>query len=110
MLHYSCDLCKRPIDPHADVRHVVKIEVFEAVEDEGDALCCNPETGREEADHLEEMQGLLESIDDRDLEREGMFGEGTHAFRYDLCDACRSRFLKNPLGVKPGKKLDFSQN
>jgi hypothetical protein len=30
--------------------------------------------------------------------------------RFDLCDACRQRFVKNPLGVKPGKQLDFSNN
>ncbi len=111
MLHYSCDLCKRSIDQHADVRHVVKIEVFQAVEDAEDAGCCGADArADEEADHLEEMQDLLESIDDRDLEREGLMGEGTHSLRFDLCDACRQRFLKNPLGVKTGKKLDFSQN
>jgi len=110
MLHYTCDLCKRAIDPHADVRHVVKMEVFQAVEDAGDSGCCGEDTATEEADHLEEMQDLLESIDDRDLEREEILGTGTHSLRFDLCDACRQRFLKNPLGVKTGKKLDFSQN
>jgi hypothetical protein len=30
--------------------------------------------------------------------------------RFDLCDACRQRFVKNPLGVKSGKTLDFSNN
>ena len=110
MLHYSCDLCKRPIDAHADVRHVVKIEVFQAVEDVEEAGCCGAEARADEADHLEEMQDLLESIDDRDLDQDDPFGEGTHCLRFDLCDACRQRFLKNPLGMKTGKKLDFSQN
>ena len=36
MLHYSCDICKRPIIAGTDVRHVLKIEVFPAVEDQ----CC----------------------------------------------------------------------
>ena len=40
MLHYSCDICKRPIDTHADVHHVVKIEVFPAVDDVADHGCC----------------------------------------------------------------------
>ena len=59
MLHYSCDVCKRPIHPHADVRHVVKIEVFPAVEDDP-CGCAELEDFGDEADHLEEMQDLLE--------------------------------------------------
>jgi hypothetical protein len=30
--------------------------------------------------------------------------------RFDLCDDCRRRFVRNPLGIKSGKTLDFSQN
>ena len=32
MIHYSCDLCKRLIDPEDDLRYVVKIEVYAAVD------------------------------------------------------------------------------
>jgi hypothetical protein len=109
MLHYSCDLCKRPIDTLADVRHVVKIEVFQAVEESqacSMAGCCGGD--REDEDHLEEMQDLLERLDDHECE--GLLDEGTVTLRFDLCDACRQRFIKNPLGMKNGKKLDFSQN
>jgi hypothetical protein len=109
MLHYSCDLCKRPINSHTDARHVVKIEVFPAVEDAADG-CCDPTNEGEDADHLEDMQELLESIDERSADHEAMFDDGTRSLRFDLCDACRLRFLKNPLGVKTGKKLDFSNN
>ena len=109
MLHYSCDLCKRPIDAHADVRHVVKIEVFQAIED-GAACsagsCCGND--REDEDHLEEMQELLERLDDHECA--GLLDDGTVSLRFDLCDTCRQRFVKNPLGMKTGKKLDFSQN
>ena len=110
MLHYSCDLCKRPIDTAADVRHGVKSEVFQAVEEACALGCCDGDARGEEADHLEEMQDLLESIDEHDLDRDVLFNEGTQSLRFDLCDACRQRFLKNPLGIKTGKKLDFSQN
>jgi hypothetical protein len=109
MLHYSCDLCKRPIDAHADVRHVVKIEVFQAVEEGSDCSpgnCCS--NAGDDEDHLEEMQELLERLDDHDCS--GLLDDGTVSLRFDLCDACRQRFVKNPLGVKTGKKLDFSQN
>ncbi|MEI8226660.1 MAG: hypothetical protein WCH77_00140 [Planctomycetota bacterium] len=111
MLHYSCDICKRPINMHSDVRHVVKIEVFPAVDDmtgnhvDGSS-CCNEEDG----DHLEEMQELLESIDERSADQDGLFDDGTLSMRFDLCDNCRQRFVKNPLGIKSGKQLDFSNN
>jgi len=106
MLHYSCDVCKRPIDPHADVRYVVKIEVFQAVEDAAAEGCCEAESAAEDADHLEEMQELLEQIDCDDA----AIDDGTRSMRFDLCDTCRQRFVKNPLGMKTGKQLDFSQN
>ena len=109
MLHYSCDLCKRPINSHTEVRHVVKIEVFPAVDDAANA-CCDATGESEDADHLEDMQDLLESIDERSGDQEAMFDDGTRSLRFDLCEACRQRFVKNPLGVKAGKKLDFSNN
>jgi len=105
MLHYSCDICKRPIDIHADVHHVVKIEVFPAVDDHG---CCESDVSHEDADHLEEMQDMLESLDEESLP--AGLGDGARSMRFDLCDACRQRFVKNPLGVKSGKQLDFSNN
>ncbi|NCX99532.1 MAG: hypothetical protein EBX35_13405 [Planctomycetia bacterium] len=108
MLHYSCDVCKRPIHPHADVRHVVKIEVFTAVEDDP-CGCAELEDFGDEADHLEEMQDLLEQLDDCDDPRVAA-DAGARSMRFDLCDACRQRFVKNPLGLKSGKQLDFSNN
>ncbi len=107
MLHYSCDLCKRPIDIRAEVRHVVKIEVFQAVDegrcDDGDL---------DEIDHLEEVQEMLERIEESQLDDEcdAFDDDATRVFRFDLCEGCRTRFLKNPLGGRHGKKLDFSNN
>ncbi len=108
MLHYSCDICKRPIDPQVDVHHVVKIEVFQAVDDLSPQGCCGADAREAEADHLEEMQEMLERLDEEDLV-DGV-GDGSRSMRFDLCDACRQRFVKNPLGVKAGKQLDFSNN
>lgn len=101
MLHYSCDLCKRPIDIHRDVRHVVKIEVFPAVEDvESDIELAD-------VDNLEEMHELLENLDDQ---ADDAADTPTRSLRFDLCDACRQRYLKNPLGAKSSKQLNFSNN
>ena len=108
MLHYSCDLCKRPIDANSDVRHVVKIEVFPAIEECPPCDCAGVEGVADDADHLEEMQDLLERLDEAD--GASVIDDATRSMRFDLCDVCRQRFVKNPLGVKSGKQLDFSQN
>jgi len=108
MLHYSCDVCKRPIDPRADVRHVVRIEVFPAVDDAAASCCGGDHDGASDADHLEAMHEILESVDVDDVD--GIGDDAARSMRFDLCDACRQRFVKNPLGVKTGKQLDFSNN
>ena len=104
MLHYSCDACKRPIDPRCDVRHVVKIEVFPAVDDP--AAGALEESG-DDADHLDAVQEILERMGEVD---DAAFDDGTRSLRFDLCEACRRRFVMNPLGIKTGKQLDFSNN
>jgi hypothetical protein len=53
------------------------------------------------------MQELLERLDEQD---DTFMDDGTRSMRFDLCDACRQRFVKNPLGVKTGKQLNFSNN
>ncbi|MBM4011191.1 MAG: hypothetical protein ACKO4Z_01295 [Planctomycetota bacterium] len=103
MLHYSCDACKRPIEAASGGRHVVKIEVFPAIED-GPCPC---DGDHDDADHLEDVQDLLERIDEGDIED---LEEATRSLRFDLCDDCRRRFVKNPLGVRVGKKFGFSNN
>jgi hypothetical protein len=108
MLHYSCDMCKRPIDTHDQVRHVVKIEVFAAPDDEEAMREMLDGESLGDADHLDDMQDLLERLDDG-VTAESL-DDDTRAFRFDLCGECRRRFLRNPLGAKSGKKLDFSNN
>ena len=54
------------------------------------------------------MQDLLERLDDCDDPR--MEQDLARSMRFDLCDACRQRFVKNPLGLKSGTQLNFSQN
>ena len=106
MLHYSCDVCKRPIDPETGTRHVVKIEVFAAIEDEPACGCDGHAAETDDADHLEEMQDLLERLDDAG---DGL-DDDARSMRFDLCDDCRRKFVRNPLGIRKGKQLDFSQN
>ncbi|MBL7193189.1 MAG: hypothetical protein ISS73_04490 [Pirellulales bacterium] len=104
MLHYSCDMCKRPIDICCEPRHVVKIDVFQAIDDSSDE-CGGSD---DEFDHLDDVQDLLQRIDEQELEM--LEEEVTRTLRFDLCDECRRTFLKNPLGGKSSKSLNFSNN
>jgi|SRR5208282_1180765 len=102
MIRYSCDLCKRDLDLEHDLRYVVKMEIFAAmdtVEDEDD-----------DNDHLQEIQDIIERLDDVE---DGQIGEEVcQQLRFDLCAECRSKFVKNPLGRgnSPAKVGGFSKN
>lgn len=102
MIHYSCDLCKRPLDPRNDLRYTVKIEVYAAF----DPL--ELDDAEVDRDHLEELHEILERMDDATDEQLG--DEVFQQLRYDLCPECRQKFLKNPLGKKASEQLDFSKN
>ena len=102
MIHYSCDLCKRLIDPDEDLRYVVKVEVYAAV----DPL--EVDQAGDDRDHLQEMQEILQR-----MEESGSDGVGEDVFqqlRFDLCPECRKKFVKNPLGREGAKHFDFSKN
>jgi hypothetical protein len=100
MIHYTCDGCKRPLDTNSETRYVVRVEVYAALEPESD---CD-----DEADHLADIQNILESMDDADDSEIG--DQVYYHARYDLCSECRQRFVKNPLGRALPQKLNFSQN
>jgi hypothetical protein len=108
MLHYSCDMCKRPIDTHDEIRTVVRIEVFAAPDDDEAIRDGIDDETLGDADHLDDVQDLLERLDDSAVG--GGLDDETQSLRFDLCPDCRRRFLRNPLGLKSGKKLDFSNN
>lgn len=101
MIHYTCDCCRRSIDAEIDLRYVVRMEVYAALdtaEDEAD----------NDRDHLQEIQDILESLDDA---QDGQIDDEVYRHvRFDLCSECRNRFVKNPLGRAMSQQLDFSQN
>lgn len=102
MIRYSCDLCKRQLDNTSDLRYVVKMEVFAAF----DPVANEEEDDR---DHLEEIQGILERLEDCDEEQAGE--DVYQQLRFDLCPECRKKFVKNPLGRDGiAKAVGFSKN
>jgi hypothetical protein len=103
MIRYSCDLCKRNIDPDGDLRYVVKMEIFAAYD---------PAVGddQDDRDHLEEIQDILERMEESEDEQ---IGEDVYQqMRFDLCPECRKKFLRNPLGRDKvlAKAVGFSKN
>jgi len=100
MIHVSCDLCGKSIRSGEDPHYVVKVEVF--VVHEPPALT---EDDLDE-DHLEAVSQLLCEMEESG-ERDAP--PVTQQRRYDLCRACRERFLRDPLG-KETAKFDFSEN
>ena len=102
MIHHSCDLCKRTIDTEQDVRYVVKMEVYAALDpalDETD----------DDRDGLQEVQDMLQRMEETGTE--GVSEDEVYqSLRFDLCPECRKKFLKQPLGRAAVKQFDFSQN
>ena len=101
MIHYTCDRCKRVLDPDDDLHYVVKLETHVAME-----LADTDTDG--ERDHLLEIHEVLERTDDANIEM--LEDEVYHSRRYDLCAACYHRFMRDPIGQEFVTQLDFSQN
>ena len=105
MIRYSCDLCKRDLDPRHDLRYVVKMEVFAAMDTAADE--------DDDNDNLQEIQDVIERLDDAEDDQIGQ--EVCQQLRFDLCPECRSKFVKNPLGREnfenfAAKVVGFSKN
>jgi len=100
MVHYSCDCCQRKIDPEEDVRYVVKLEVYAAVEPAEESEL------DDDRDYLQELNEILEGVDDN----ADSAAPAYQKLHYDLCAECRRRFVRDPLGRDVTKHLQFSSN
>src|SRR4051794_40045530 len=76
MIHYSCDLCKQPIVPQDDLRYIVKVEVYAAI----DPL--DNDANEDERDHLQEMQDLLQRSE---ADSDPIDDDVYQTLRFDLC-------------------------
>ena len=101
MVHHSCDGCHRQLDPEHDLRYVVRMEVYAAL----DPIDLDEDDDR---DDLQEIQDILERLEDASDERIG--DDVYQHVRYDLCSECRRKFLHNPLGLSARTQFNFSNN
>lgn len=94
MARVLCDLCDRPVPPHA--HYVVRIDVFA---DPKMAPVTSEEM--EEADYQQAMRELIEQM--KGLSAEDLQDQVARRFEFKLCRPCQMRFLANPLG-KPRQR------
>ena len=102
MVYVTCDLCGKELRVQEDQRYVVKIEVYAA----HDPFEITEEDLDE--DHMEAVSELIQ--DDEEALLDAAEEPARQARRYDLCPACRKKFLKDPLNREANLHFDFSEN
>ncbi len=103
MIHYSCDRCKRSIDPSEEIRYVVRVEVRAAM-DFSDFL-----DDEDDRDFLMEAQEALDRAED--AIGDSVSDDIYQHHRYDLCPTCYRKFMKNPVGKEQPVEMNyFSKN
>ena len=102
MVHYTCDMCGKPLLPDEDIRYVVKIEVYTAC----DAMEMDDDIDEE----IEEMEEEDESEDDAADPAEMLENGEYKTFRFDLCTKCHEKYLQDPLFLKSWNRTRFSEN
>lgn len=102
MIHYTCDDCKREIDPAEELRYVVKMEVYAAMEP------VEIDDVEEDRDHLLEIHEILERsfADGSECVSDDVYKK----LRYDLCPRCHQKFMKNPIRREAAPQFGFSSN
>ncbi|MDH3718377.1 MAG: hypothetical protein OES79_09680 [Planctomycetota bacterium] len=102
MIQYSCDGCKRIIDPHDELRYVVRMEIYAAID------TAEIDDGDDDRDYLMEIQDIVQRGEDVENDRIG--DDVYQQLRFDLCPDCRRKFLKSPISRETAKQFDFSEN
>ena len=100
MIQYICDRCHRKIEAQ-ELRFSVRIQIQAALDP-------NEAEMDEDRDHLVELQGILNEMEDADYEE--ISQTAFQQCNYDLCSDCHRQFVKNPLATDAGANLEFSDN
>jgi hypothetical protein len=102
MVHFTCDLCGKNLTTCGDPRFVVKIEAYpgfdpnEITEDDLDD------------DPMEAVSQILQHDETNAVE--DLAVPLRKGFRFDLCQSCHEKFVKDPLGKDLMRLFDFSKN
>ncbi|MBM4054569.1 MAG: hypothetical protein FJ264_07845 [Planctomycetes bacterium] len=104
MVHYTCDMCGKPLLAGEDIRYVVKIEVYSTCDDIMDTDDLDEELWEMEDDSEDNDRSDGEDMEgDRD-------DEEYRTFRFDLCHKCHKKYLQDPLFLKSWNRTRFSEN
>lgn len=112
MIHYSCDRCKRELEP-SELRYVVKLELQAVLEP---AICNELEDDRDYLGELndqiecEDLEDFDDDFDPEPLSHESLAHESPIQHHYDLCPRCAKELRRNPLGRETHVRFGFSQN
>ena len=101
MIHYTCDRCYKHIDTETDLRYQVNVVTQVILE--------NPDESEvSSADHLDDLDELLQRVDDEDCQK--LCEDLYRSRRYDLCSCCYEQYKQNPLGAEANLQVEFSEN
>ncbi len=89
MIRYECDKCGRAMAANDRQRYIVKMEIYAAA----DHLDLDADAPADPARAMAEVLDELAAADPDEVE-----DQTYRAFRFDVCDACRRKLLKQPLG------------
>lgn len=116
MIHYTCDRCKRAINPETETRYVVEIDVRmvsraepreDQIEDLDQLAELHDQLQRElNAELGMALDGQLDELDE--VVCCGELEDGPE--QYDLCQQCHEVFINNPLGREAAVGYGFSNN
>jgi hypothetical protein len=102
MVHFTCDLCGKDLTATGDPRFVVKIEAYPGFD---------PNEITEDDLDDDPMEAVAELLQRDEAVSSGDGPSPLHkGFRFDLCQACHEKFLKDPLGRESLRSFDFSKN
>lgn len=102
MIHYSCDMCGRPIHPEDELRYVVKIEVYPTDE---------PEDENDEFDEVGSSLADFDLQEDRESDEEDVVEDDDLEYktlRFDLCSECHKIYIRDPLSIKSYRSRFFN--
>lgn len=102
MVHYTCDMCGKPLLTEEDFRYVVKIEVYTA--------CDAAEMDDDMDEEISEMEEENERLDGLHDPAEMLENSEYKTFRFDLCTKCHKKYLQDPLFLKSWHRTRFSEN
>ena len=95
MIHYSCDMCGKPIDADQEERFRVLIDVEEM------------RPGEDDSDLTSELADEIDNLHlGADDEEDGVF----HSYKFDLCRECAENYMNDPLARRTPRRMRFMDN